>query len=92
MKNYNSVYPPEWFLHNIRVPLRLFRGTSDLAADPDDVEYLWSLLVPEVQAFLKPYPAGHATFMWGLDVTPWMTDLYQFLIRDNEFLEQLSFP
>ena len=46
IKQYGSVYPPEWRVDDIRVPLRLFRGTSDLAADVDDVEYLWSKIVP----------------------------------------------
>lgn len=46
MKHYGTIYPPDWHLDHIRVKMRLFTGTSDLAADPLDVEYLWESLVP----------------------------------------------
>jgi hypothetical protein len=52
----------------IRVPLRLFGGTSDLLADLTDLEFFWSQLNPDVKKFYKAYNAGHCTFMWGLTV------------------------
>jgi gastric triacylglycerol lipase len=72
-------YPPKFDLANIRVPLRLFAGVSDLLADITDVNYLWESVKPEVKTFLKVYNAGHCTFMWGIDVAPWMNDVYALL-------------
>jgi gastric triacylglycerol lipase len=39
--HYNQPYPPTFDLKNIRVPVRLFAGSSDLLADPTDVAFLW---------------------------------------------------
>lgn len=61
------------------MPVRLFGGTSDELADVEDVNYLWSKLVPEAQGFLRFYVSGHATFLWGRDVSPWMNDLFSML-------------
>ncbi len=35
--HYGQPYPPVFDLSKIRVPVRLFAGTSDLLADPTDV-------------------------------------------------------
>ena len=59
--------------------MRLFAGSSDLLADPTDVNILWSSLNENVKVFLKTYNAGHATFLWGKNVTPWMDDLFRML-------------
>jgi pimeloyl-ACP methyl ester carboxylesterase len=77
--HYGQATPPVWDPKNIRVPMRLFAGTSDELADPEDVNYLWSLLTPEVKKHLKFYTSGHATFLWGKDVSPWMNDVFQML-------------
>jgi hypothetical protein len=44
MNHYGQTYPPAWDLTKIRVPVRLFAGTSDLLADVTDVDYLWKTL------------------------------------------------
>lgn len=77
--HYGTPYPPNYDLGNIRVPIRLFAGVSDLLADTTDVNYLWDSLKPEVKVMMKFYNAGHCTFMWGIDVEPWMRDVYSFL-------------
>ena len=77
--HYGQSTPPEWNPNNIRVPMRLFAGTSDELADPEDVNYLWSLLAPEVKRHLKFYVSGHATFLWGREVSPWMNDVFAML-------------
>jgi pimeloyl-ACP methyl ester carboxylesterase len=79
--HYGQPYPPKFDLGNIRVPMRLFAGVSDLLADITDVNYLWESLKPEVKTFLKVYNAGHCTFMWGNDVAPWMNDVYALLAQ-----------
>ena len=43
------------------------------------MNYLWDTVNPDVKTFLKVYNAGHCTFMWGLDVNPWMNDVFQML-------------
>lgn len=84
-KHYGQPTPPLWDVSNyidysekIRVPLRLFGGTSDLLADVTDLNQFWSDVNPEVRKFLRIYNAGHCTFMWGLDVQPWMNDVLSF--------------
>lgn len=61
------------------MPIRLFGGDSDLLADVQDIERMWSELNPNVKTFKKIYKAGHCTFIWGIDPTAWMTDLYNML-------------
>lgn len=77
--HYGQPYPPIYNLSNIRIPMHLFAGTSDLLADITDVNFLWDSLNSEVKSFLKVYNAGHCTFMWGIDVAPWMNDLFRML-------------
>ncbi len=77
--HYGQPTPPKWDLKNIRVPMRLFAGTSDELADVQDVNTLWSLLVPQVKTHLKFYTSGHVTFLWGKDVRPWMNDVFAML-------------
>ena len=77
--HYGQATPPEWNPSNIRVAIRLFAGTSDELADLEDVNYFWSLLVPEAKRHLKFYVSGHATFTWGRDVSPWMNDVFAML-------------
>jgi hypothetical protein len=79
--HYGQPYPPIWNLGNIRVNMRLFAGVSDLLADITDVNFLWESLNPNVKTFLKVYNAGHCTFMWGIDVNPWMNDVYSMLAQ-----------
>jgi hypothetical protein len=57
------------------VPVRLFVGSLDTLADVDDVNRFWGELQPIAKKFYKIYNAGHATFLWGKDVTPWMDDI-----------------
>lgn len=52
---------------NIRVPVRLFAGSSDLLADITDVNQMWFELNPAYKEFYKVYNAGHCTFIWGRD-------------------------
>lgn len=68
LKRYGQRIPPLWNLTNIRRPLNLFAGDEDLLADPVDVAHLWRELDPSFRKFLKTYPAGHCTFMWGKTV------------------------
>jgi len=77
--HYGQPYPPQFDLKNIRVPIRLFAGSSDLLADPTDVAFLWQSLSPEVKTFMRTYNSGHLTFMWGIDISPWMNDVYRIL-------------
>jgi hypothetical protein len=63
--------------------MRLFAGNSDLLADLTDVNFLWNSLKTEVKEFLRVYNAGHCTFMWGIDVVPWMTDVQNMLVKGN---------
>lgn len=39
--HYGTPTPPLYNLGNIRVPVRLFAGSSDRLADPTDVQRLW---------------------------------------------------
>lgn len=79
MAHYNQSTPPKFNLTNIRVPIRLFAGTSDLLADVTDVNQLWSELNPKYKEFYKIYNAGHCTFIWGKDESPWMTAIFSML-------------
>jgi esterase/lipase len=79
VEHYGQSTPPVWDLSKIRVPIRLFAGSSDLLADPTDVQFLWNSLSPEAKEFYKTYNSGHVTFVWGLDVSPWMNDLFSML-------------
>jgi hypothetical protein len=77
--HYGQSSPPEYNLGNIRVPVRLFAGTSDLLADLTDVQFLWKSLNPSVQNFFRVYNSGHLTFLMGVDVSPWMNDVFKML-------------
>lgn len=77
--HYGQPYPPAWDLSKIRVPIRLFAGSSDLLADLTDVNYLWNSLSKEVQQFYKVYNAGHLTFIWGINVNAWMNDVFDMI-------------
>jgi hypothetical protein len=59
--------------------MRLFAGDTDLLADLTDVNSLWESLNSDVKTFLKVYNAGHCTFMWGINVAPWMNDAKKML-------------
>jgi len=50
-----------------------------LLADPTDVAWLWANLNPDAKKFLKTYKSGHVTFIWGLDVSAWMNDVFSML-------------
>ena len=77
--HYGQVTPPFYELRNIKIPVRLIAGTSDLLADPTDVAWLWANLNPDVKKFSKTYQSGHLTFLWGLDVSSWMNDVFSLL-------------
>jgi len=77
--HYGQSTPPVWDLKRVRVPIRLFAGASDELGDPTDVSWLWNSLPASAQAFYKTYNSGHATFLWGRDVSPWMNDLFRML-------------
>ena len=79
MVHYNQSTPPKWNLTNIRVPIRLFAGSSDLLADVTNVNQMWAELNPKYKEFYRIYNAGHCTFIWGKDPKPWMTDIYSML-------------
>jgi len=66
------------YLERIRVPLRWFGGNEDLLADVTDINNFWALLNPQAKGFLKIYTAGHVTFVWGLDTSPWMKDVLSY--------------
>ena len=70
--HYGQVTPPVWNLSNIRIPIRLFAGSTDRLADLTDVNWMWNALSEDVKKFYKVYNSGHVTFIWGLDVAPWM--------------------
>ena len=77
--HYGQSVPPSWQLSKIRVPIRLFAGASDRLADPTDVSLLWNSLSSDAKSFFKTYNSGHATFLWGREVYPWMNDVYRML-------------
>jgi hypothetical protein len=79
MAHYNQSTPPIWNLSNIRVPMRLFVGFSDMLADVTDVNNLWRQINPMYQTFNKVYNAGHCTFVWGYDVSAWWNDIFSML-------------
>eukprot|EP00919_Chromeraceae_sp_WS-2016_P036337 GHVR01086251.1.p1 GENE.GHVR01086251.1~~GHVR01086251.1.p1 ORF type:complete len:190 (-),score=3.94 GHVR01086251.1:6-575(-) len=79
IEHYGQSTPPKWFISDIRVPLNLFVGNSDELADPKDVQDFWNEVPFEYRKFLKLYNSGHATFVIGLDVSPWMDDLIRML-------------
>ena len=83
-QRYGQVYPPDFKVEEIRKPMRFFYGFSDLAADFDDVQYMWGKLNPEVKTFIKGYNAGHATFVWGKDTSAWMADMLSMLSGATE--------
>ena len=83
-QKYGLVYPPDFQLEQISKPMRFFYGFSDLAADFEDVEYMWGKLNPNVKNFMKGYNAGHATFVWGKDTSTWMADLLKMLSETPE--------
>jgi len=79
MAHYGTPTPPFWNLDRIRVPVRLFAGSSDRLADQTDVQKLWKSLDNQVKTFYKVYDAGHATFMMGKNVDPWIKDTLSML-------------
>lgn len=66
-------------LENIRIPLRLFGGSSDLLADLVDLQKFWDEVIPLYKQFYQIYNAGHCTFMWGINTAPWMNDVLRML-------------
>ena len=83
-KHYGQPYPPEWNISNVRTPLRWFGGSSDELADLTDMNFAWSQMNKAAQGFYKIYDAGHCTFIWGKDMTPWMNDLFSMLKDKTE--------
>ena len=55
--------------------MRWFGGSLDKLADKQDMDNFWSTLSPGVKEFYKIYPAGHLTFLLGIDTSPWMKDV-----------------
>lgn len=77
--HYGQSTPPIWNLGNVRIPVRLIAGSSDLLADPTDVNWLWSSLSEVGKGFFRTYNSGHVTFVWGKDVSAWMSDTLKML-------------
>ena len=84
--HYGQDKPPAYDPKKIRVPLRWFAGNEDELADKTDVNRFWPLLNPQAQGSLKFYTAGHVTFIWGLDTSPWMNDVLSYF--QNMEIEQ----
>ena len=78
-EHYGQSKPPSWNLKNIKIPVRLIAGSSDLLADPTDVKWLWSELSDDVKTFYETYNSGHVTFIWGKTVSPWMPNVFNML-------------
>lgn len=36
------------------------------------------MLSPQAKNFLKIYEAGHVTFVWGKDTSPWLKDVLSY--------------
>ena len=62
---YGSLRPPIYNLKNINIPVVLFSGTDDPAANPHDVKWTASQLSDVRQIVVPRY--GHVDFALGID-------------------------
>jgi gastric triacylglycerol lipase len=68
-KKYGSFEPPVYNFTKIQGPVALFSGSLDRLADGKDVQWLRENLDKKTVVFDKELRFGHATFMWGRDLS-----------------------
>ncbi|XP_050300262.1 lipase 3-like [Anthonomus grandis grandis] len=69
LKRYNSTKPPEYNFNNIKSPVALMYGESDIVVTKEDVEILATHLPNLVDFYKVPYESwSHMDFVWAKDL------------------------
>ena len=87
MKVYNQTTPPDYELHKLDFPIAMFKGRSDLLADPQDVDWVHEKLAKTV-VFFKEYDLGHLSFLIADDMSFFTVDAMAVI---NHYNNQTSF-
>lgn len=78
-EHYGQSTPPVMDLGKINVPVHLFAGEYDELAYLNSTELVKEQLTGSPQVTYNVYPMGHASFIWGLNVTSYIPDLQKIL-------------
>jgi hypothetical protein len=74
MSRYGSEVPPQIPLDQLKIPVALVSGSSDLLANPEDVAWLHEKIAPHV-VFAQEYNLGHMSFTLAKDMTWFKEDV-----------------
>jgi len=75
MKHYGTQTPPVYNLGDINVPVYLFAGKYDELAYPNSTATVRDQLTGSPKVFYQEYDLGHASFVWGKNVTGYFKDV-----------------
>ncbi|XP_043796542.1 lipase 3-like [Apis laboriosa] len=68
LKKYGKIYPPDYELAKIKIPVYLYYGANDIFINVEDLNDLYKAL-PNAQKFLVPSKTfAHLDFVWGKHV------------------------
>ncbi|KAI8440950.1 hypothetical protein MSG28_009246 [Choristoneura fumiferana] len=68
MRQYGSLVPPEYPLHNITLPIALFGSENDWLASDVDVTNLYTKLANPIEHYIVPLKEfNHIDFLWAID-------------------------
>ncbi|XP_053709446.1 gastric triacylglycerol lipase [Synchiropus splendidus] len=82
MEHYNQTTPPEYQVHDMKVPTAVFSGGQDTLADPKDVAVLLTQISQLVfHQHLDHWE--HLDFIWGLDAPKVMFPSILKLLKEN---------
>lgn len=68
MRQYGSIIPPEYPLHNITLPIALLGSENDWLASDVDVTNLYTKLANPIEHYIVPLKEfNHIDFLWAID-------------------------
>ncbi|XP_043602568.1 lipase 3-like [Bombus pyrosoma] len=72
MERYGTIHPPDYNLANVKLPVYLHYGATDMFVNIQDLHQLYRAL-PNAQKFLVPSDVfGHTDFLWGKHADVWI--------------------
>ncbi|KAJ0176929.1 hypothetical protein K1T71_006938 [Dendrolimus kikuchii] len=75
MIHYGSLYPPEYDLSKITLPISLFWSRNDLLSSEEDVMLLRSKLRTKTRSYMVPdQKFNHIDYIWAIDVKELLND------------------
>jgi len=78
-QHYGTEKAPKYNLGDINVPVYLFAGKYDELAYPNSTAAVRDQLTGSPKVFYQSYDLGHASFVWGRNVTGYFKDVLEII-------------